>query len=280
MCELLAIDFQYCVDVDFSIRAFAMRDAENADGWGLAWYPDQSLALAKEPLTWRESDYAEFLQKYSHLHSHIYIGHVRKKTVGGENTHADTHPFMRELMGRDYCFTHNGTVYGAEKLPVDRFQPTGATDSERVFCHLLQRIADRGKHLETPEDWQWLHEACYQYNQRGKFNCQLTDGHRVISYHDVNAFKGMWMELLVARPHEWQRFDDPTLHVDVEADSENRGVVIASLPLNNAKWQRFSPTEMVVVEAGAVVYQRTIVEASSDRETNDRKAIRTSQDRF
>lgn len=259
MCELLGINFEHAVDVDFTIRAFALRDAENADGWGLAWYPDQSLALAKEPLTWRESDYAEFLQTYSHLHSNTYVGHVRKKTVGGENTHADTQPFMRELMGRDYCFTHNGTVYGAEKLPMGRFHPLGDTDSERVFCHLLQRIVDRGHHLESTEDWQWLHEACFEYNQSGKFNCQITDGHRLISYHDINAFKGMWMELLITEAHQMQSFDDPTIHVDVEPDGANRGVVIASLPLNRADWIRFAPTEMVVVEAGAVVYRATML---------------------
>src|SRR6185295_11750557 len=51
MCELMGLSFDQPVSADFSLRAFACRDAENPDGWGLAWYPDQSLALVKEALT-------------------------------------------------------------------------------------------------------------------------------------------------------------------------------------------------------------------------------------
>lgn len=260
MCELLGINFQRNAHVDITIRAFATRDETNADGWGLGWYPDQSLALAKEPLTWRSSSYARFLQTYSHLHSTTYIAHVRKKTIGGENTHADTHPFQRELFGRDYCFTHNGTVYGWDELPLGRFLPLGTTDSEHVFCHLLDSIADRGDHLSSVEDWRWLHGAFFGFNQRGKFNCQLTDGHRLICYHDAKAFKGMWMMLLHTRPHEWEHFDDPTMHVDVEPNGDNRGIVVASLPLNRGNWQKLDPTEMIVVESGMVVYRAVIVD--------------------
>lgn len=275
MCELLGINFEREVDVDFTIRAFALRDVVNADGWGLAWYPDQSLALAKEPLTWRESDYAGFLQTYSHVHSRMYIAHVRKKTVGGENTHADTHPFNREWLGRDYCFSHNGTVYGAEKLPLARFRPLGATDSEHVFCNLLDRIAKRGRHLDTPDDWRWLHEAFYRYNQSGKFNCQFTDGHRLFCYHDRKAFKGMWMDEVVTRPHEWEHFDDPTMHVDVEPNGVNRGVVVASLPLSRAaNWQKFQATEMIAVEAGAIVYRATIVDRKAVQQPTERQAAK------
>src|SRR5205814_6028589 len=50
MCELLGLSFARPLSADFSIRIFALRGAENADGWGLAWYPDRSLSIVKEPL--------------------------------------------------------------------------------------------------------------------------------------------------------------------------------------------------------------------------------------
>src|SRR4051794_19048524 len=99
MCELLGLSFAAPVSAEFSFREFAGRDHENPDGWGIAWYPDRSAALVKEPVAWRSSKHNEFLGALS---SATYIAHVRHKTVGGEPTHADTHPFVRELAGSDY----------------------------------------------------------------------------------------------------------------------------------------------------------------------------------
>jgi glutamine amidotransferase len=100
MCELLGLSFARPLSADFSIRVFALRGAENADGWGLAWYPDRSLAIVKEALDWRESPYSRFLETYPGLRSEIYIAHVRHRSTSGTPTHADTHPFERELPGR------------------------------------------------------------------------------------------------------------------------------------------------------------------------------------
>jgi glutamine amidotransferase len=148
MCELLGLNFARPVAADFTLSAFSLRDEENADGWGLAWYADRSLNVVKEPLSWRKSRYASFLESYNGLLSHMYIGHVRHATVGGEPKHADTHPFQAELGGRNYCFAHNGTVRGAlETLPLGRFHPIGQTDSEHVFCSILSEIAERGGSL-------------------------------------------------------------------------------------------------------------------------------------
>src|SRR5712691_10887734 len=112
MCELLGLSFAHPISADFSMCEFEQRDEENPDGWGLAWYPDQSLAIVKEPVEWRESQHSGFLAKYHALQSRIYIAHVRHKTTGGVPTHADTHPFSRELAGREYCFAHHGTLAG------------------------------------------------------------------------------------------------------------------------------------------------------------------------
>src|SRR5262245_54687645 len=101
MCELMGMSFARPLSAAFSIQEFAGRGEKNADGWGLAWYPDQSLALVKEPVAWNSSPHTGFLEKYQHLQSHLYIAHVRHKTTGGTPTHADTHPFARELSGRE-----------------------------------------------------------------------------------------------------------------------------------------------------------------------------------
>ena len=54
----------------------------------------------------------EFLDNYPGLLSSIYIAHVRHRTTGSTPTHADTHPFSRELAGREL---HEGSSAGARR---------------------------------------------------------------------------------------------------------------------------------------------------------------------
>src|ERR1700693_4785757 len=117
MCELMGYSFAKPIVADFSIREFAHRGKDNADGWGLAWYPDRSLALVKEAVQWKASKHTGFLESYSDLRSSICLAHVRHLTTG-RATHADTHPFARELFGTEFCFAHNGTLPGAASLPL------------------------------------------------------------------------------------------------------------------------------------------------------------------
>ncbi len=286
MCELMAMCFARPLYADFSIRAFAMRDEENADGWGLAWYPDQSLAIAKEPLTWRQSGYAEFLQTYAHLCSNIYVGHVRKKTMGGENTRADSHPFSRELDGVEYCFAHNGTIRTAwTEFASQRYRPIGDTDSEQIFCHIMEELAqrpadgpavdpsrmgrlfkgsrdrgtrgvDRTTRLASAEAQQWLHRKAIEINRHGKFNMMISDGERLFCYHDFNGFKGLWLWMVPVNSHRVaHHLDDPAMHVDFETEPENIGVLISTVPLNRQPgWRRFEPGEMIGVERGRITY--------------------------
>ena len=191
MCELMGLGFAEPVSADFSIREFAIRGEGNADGWGLAWYPDRSLCIVKEPLKWKASPYTEFLESYTRLHSRIYIAHVRHKTSGGDPTHADTHPFSRELNGQEYCLAHNGTLNVFDELPLGRFQPIGKTDSEHFFCHLLDEIATWKTGLADKSAWPRLHHKLTAINELGKLNCLLSDGQRLCCYRDSGGWKGL-----------------------------------------------------------------------------------------
>src|SRR4051812_47731159 len=120
MCELMGYSFAKPIVGHFTMREFALRCQENADGWGLAWYPDRSLALIKEATGWKDSEHSEFLETYSGIKSSICIGHVRHLTRG-RRAHSDTHPFARELNGREYCFAHNGTLRQLQEFALDGY---------------------------------------------------------------------------------------------------------------------------------------------------------------
>ena len=258
MCELMGLTFDRPVSADFSIKAFALRDEENADGWGLGWYPDRSLAIVKEALSWRQSGYTRFLETYQGLHAKICIAHVRHKTTGGSVTHADTHPFSRELAGREYCFAHNGTIDGFESLPLGRFHPLGKTDSEHVFCHLMEGIAARAEHLQDEAGWRWLLETLASLNQRGRLNCLLSDGERLFGYRDINGWKGLSLRKLRFREQGERSFEDAAMEVSMSGDEDNHGCVIATRPLSDTGWHDLAPGNLVVLEGGTLRFSEVI----------------------
>jgi glutamine amidotransferase len=252
MCELLALNFEAPLSASFALQAFGARGEENPDGWGLAWYPDQSLALIKEPVQWSTSRLARFLENEATISSRTHLAHVRHKTVGDQPNHADTHPFTRELYGRDYVFAHNGTLTGgAWDLPLGRFLPTGQTDSERFFCQLLHQIESRSGQLECREDWIWLHQRLSDANQYGKLNALLSDGASLFVYHDRNGWKGLNFRQSRFTTNQPQSFEDQSSGLEAAA---NHGFVVATCPLSPTGWQPFELGELIVFGAGRMLF--------------------------
>jgi glutamine amidotransferase len=257
----MGMSFAQPISADFSVREFAMRQEENADGWGLAWYPDKSVALVKEPIASGESHHMRFLEGYHGLQSRIYLAHVRRGTRGGKPTHADTHPFRRELGGNDYCFAHNGTIdYSPEALPLDRYHPIGRTDSEYAFCYLLNAIATFGFPLDHEPAWQWLYEQAAAINRLGKFNFLMSDGERLFAYHDINRWKGLNFCKVRFEKNQARHLEDATIGVNLEnvatnpetAGFYNHGFIIATRPLSSQGWHSFKAGELVVVDHGSL----------------------------
>ncbi|MBC7820329.1 MAG: class II glutamine amidotransferase [Planctomycetaceae bacterium] len=257
MCELMGMSFDRPISADFSIRAFALRDMENAHGWGLAWYPDQSLAVVKEPLEWRQSSFTQFLENYHGLNSRLYVAHVRHRTTGGSPTRADTHPFSRELAAREFCFAHNGTLADFHELPLSRYRPLGGTDSEHVFCYLLEQLAQRNDLLNDEPSWRWLHQQLTELNRRGKLNCLLSDGKRLFGYHDAAGWKGLSLRKLRIGEGQARHLEDATVEINmqnIEHQAFNHGYVIATCPLSAAGWQSFVPGELIVLDGGTLCF--------------------------
>lgn len=259
----MGMSFAQPISADFTIREFALRQEGNADGWGLAWYPDQSLAMVKEPKSSGESHHMRFLESYHGLQSRIYLGHVRHGTRGGTPKHADTHPFHRELFGREYCFAHNGTVlFKPGELLLGRFHPVGDTDSEHVFCHLLDCMTHRELPLDSEDDWQWLYAKFSEFNQMGKFNCLMSDGDWLCAYHDINGWKGLSFRKVYVGDDEVRHFEDPAIGIDLETLSSadavsremNHGYVIATRPLSPTGWHSIKLGELLVIQNGVLCF--------------------------
>jgi predicted glutamine amidotransferase len=128
---------------------------DNPDGYGLAWIPKNHL--------WKTYKYPDFYLNHPNslniiekIHSHIIIGHVRKrdKTINTKSME-NTHPFTY----KNFVFTHNGKIknYNMKmrtKLIDDYISPKfkshilGQTDTEVIFYILLSLMDEN----DNPKD--------------------------------------------------------------------------------------------------------------------------------
>jgi predicted glutamine amidotransferase len=259
-CELLAFSFNQEVPAQQLFAAFRHRGAENPDGWGVAFYSDRSVTLFKEPGNAAESKLAEFLTSYPALKARLLIGHVRKARVG-EPIHENTHPFVRELNGKEYALVHNGTLKDFQgKLKLSRSRPLGINDTEHLLCYLLGRIDAQGISEWSAPSLQWLHKELQFANDTGLLNCIFTDGTYLFAYHDKNGFKSLYY-LPRRAPYGQVEFPDLGQKIDLSTvyPESAVGVVIATKPLTDEKWVRFTPGQFLVFKDGLQVFSEAAV---------------------
>ena len=254
MCELLGMSFNLPVRSNISFRGFRHRGERNPHGWGIAYYPDESAQVIKEPIKAMKSQLSEFLQNYRGMRSKIFIGHVRYTSVGSKS-HKNTHPFYRELNGREYVFAHNGTLHGYQDLELGRFKPIGETDSEHVFCHILHLIEKKGISSWTHDDFDWLANTLKKINEYGYLNVIFSDGEFLFCYHDMNGYNGL---SFVHRVPPYSRIklidEDWEINLGEEKREEQTGYIIATRRLTDERWEKFGPGELIVFKVGRIVY--------------------------
>jgi len=192
VCDLLAMSFNKPVTATFSLKGFRVRGRYNSDGWGVAWYPDKSVQVVKEPAKATKSKLFSDSIEDIEMVSEIFIGHVRRLSAG-ERAYRNTHPFWRELNGKAYVFAHNGSSKNKckERFSLGRFKPLGETDSEHLFCHILRCIEEQGIESWSEEDFRWLSEKFLEINKCYTFNCAMSDGDHLFVYHDSGGHNGM-----------------------------------------------------------------------------------------
>lgn len=242
MCELLGMSANVPTDIVFSFTGLMQRGGRTGphrDGWGIAFYEGRGLRLFQDPQASSESEVAKLVQSYP-IKSETVIGHIRQANVGHVSL-ANTHPFVRELWGRNWCFAHNGQL--ADFQPAAGcYRPVGDTDSETAFCDLLNRLREA---FPEPVPVEMLLpvlvEACRGYREKGVFNCLLSNGEWLF------AFCGSKLAQITRRaPFGPARLKDVDMIVDFHSQTTPNDVVtvIATEPLTeNETWTRYQPGE-------------------------------------
>jgi glutamine amidotransferase len=224
------------------LRGQELPDGQgNPNGWGIALYPDgRAVQVIKEDIPAASSKLSEFLSTYEHLCSKIFVAHIRKASRGVV-TCSNTHPFSREVGGRDYVFAHNGTIRNIEKFPLGRHKPVGSTDSEHLFCHILNFIEQRGiagwPEAALLEFWKCLVSInCSPTKGKpNKLNMLLSNGVTLIAYRDYYGIG--------------------TLSRLILPNSDQKSIsVVATNPVSNDNWESMEPGELCAIRHGVQVF--------------------------
>lgn len=237
MCELMGVSYRNPGHPGAYFKMLRAHEPDNPDGWGYALYPDQKSALLfKEPVPALSSPLAEYLETYYRLTSKIFIAHIRQASQGASGkVFSNTHPFLREHLGKDYLFAHNGNLENFRDLPLGNFHPVGDTDSEHAFCYLMGRIAKGNIAGWEKSNFHRLRKLLQRINRLGYFNCLLSDGEYLFSYCDHEAeFQGKLRGLHLLKKPE--------------------GCVISSLPLGEGDWQKYRLGELKVFKNGEEIF--------------------------
>lgn len=251
MCQLLGMNCATPTDITFSFRGFSQRagiTSDHCDGFGIAFFEDKACRLFVDNQSAVESPIAELIRNYS-IKSRNVIAHIRKATQG-KITLENSHPFVRELWGRQWIFAHNGDLHGFEPTLSGRFTPIGNTDSERSFCYLLDQLVQKFGYEEPSLDqiFDLLLEVSPKIAEHGTFNFCLSNGKALFSYA---VTKLHWL----VREYPFQPAQLVDLDVEVDfsqhTTSEDRVAVITTEPLTqNENWIAYKPGEMILFQHG------------------------------
>lgn len=245
MCELLAMSANVPTDICFSFTGLMQRGGNTGphkDGWGITFYEGKGCRSFKDPLPSFESPIATLVTNYP-IKSEAVICHIRQANSGGvclENTH----PFTRQMWGRNWTYAHNGQLSEfKEALPVKVHLPVGSTDSEHAFCFILDQLFYQfGEHQPQAELLgEFLAGLAAKINDHGVFNIIISDGQYLF------AFCSNRLHWLTRRaPFGQASLIDAEVVVDFHQVTTDKDVVtvIATQPLtNNEVWQQMLPGE-------------------------------------
>ncbi len=277
MCELLGLCFNLPVQPRISFKIIQRHGSDNPDGWGLAFYPDTSAQIFKDALPAPKSTLANFLVNCDEFKSNIFLAHVRKATKGNKS-HMNSHPFSRELNGFEYIFAHNGNLKNYRQLTLGRYFPFGETDSEYIFCYLLNNIAQRGIKIWDAKDFEWLATELLKINEMGKFNCIFSNGDLLFCYHTNTVRDKDTLHYLHRKPPYGKiklADDDFEINLEEEKGSNQRGYITATRRLTNEDWITFAPGELLVFRKGDMIYSnvRCLDHLNSDAKKSIRDKV-------
>jgi len=268
MCELLAVSTSQPTRLTFSLHTLASRGGEagtTRDGWGVAFYQGDDVALFREPAAAGNSPLVRYLETQGPS-TNLAISHIRHATQGAVQL-SNTQPFARVLGGRTHVFAHNGDLSGIDRskaLNMGAYRPVGQTDSEHAFCALLERLRPLWENNGPPslqERMSLLAAFAADLRLFGPANFLYADGDALFAHGHRRIQPasgrieppGLW----TLQKHRPSEDSSPEHQGGVSISNAARSVVcVASVPLNDEAWRPLAEGELLAVRAGELLATR------------------------
>lgn len=243
MCELLAMSANVPTDICFSFTGLMQRGGNTGphiDGWGVTIYEGKGCRSFKDPMPSAQSPIARLVTEYP-MKSEAVICHIRQANSGAvclENTH----PFTRQMWGKNWTYAHNGQLSGCEKaLPIKYHLPIGTTDSEHAFCWLLDQLHIHFGQQEPSETvlFTYVAQLSKQIDALGIFNLIITNGKCLFAYCSNNLH---WLTRKAPFGKASLIDDEVTVDFNKETTANDVVTIIATKPLTEDEtWHKMSP---------------------------------------
>src|SRR5580704_5356078 len=262
MPNLLAMSFEGVLAPSFTLHCLDVGRTL-PDGWGLGYYPagEPSAAILKEPAPPQASMRSQLALAWEQVASPLFVLHIRHATWGALSD-ANTQPFSRTWGRRDWLMAHAGSLDRRLDDIAGPFEPVGSTDTEQIFCQLLNQLA--------AHNWKSIAEANLDelagwigaLNEHGGMTMCLTDGRDLLVHADRRGAP-LWLGEL-APPYTRVAFGDSDLEVDLtkRGAKSRKGVLVCTEELGGdhsgaVKWHQLAPGQLLIVREGAVIAERS-----------------------
>jgi transglutaminase-like putative cysteine protease/predicted glutamine amidotransferase len=261
MPNLLAMSFEGELAPSFTLHCLDVGRTL-PDGWGLGYYPagEPSAAILKEPAPPQGSIRSQLALAWEQVASSLFVLHIRHATWGALSD-ANTQPFARAWGRRDWLMAHAGSL--DKKLPelAGPFEPIGSTDTEQLFCQLLNKCVERNWRRLGEVDMAVMVSWIAELNEIGGMTMCLTDGKDLLVHADRRG-DPLWIGELKP-PYDKIAFGDDDLAIDLtrRGAKSRKGVVVSTEPQQPRDgdaekalvWRQLEAGQLLVVREGAVI---------------------------
>lgn len=234
MCELFGVSSREPIRVNEFLKEFASHSVDHPNGWGLAVFYGDAVSLEKEPIPAYKSRYLKERLRHT-IEVRNMMAHIRLATRG-QMEYENCHPFVRrDNFGRAWTLIHNGTIFDSPVLDKYVYTQEGHTDSERILCHIIEKINEQQKKrrraLKEQERFQVLDEIVCAISPHNKLNLIIYDSE--LFYVHTN-----YRDSLYAKKMEG-------------------AVAFATVPLDAQNWEAIPFTKLQAYRDGKLTFEGT-----------------------
>ena len=153
MCELFGVSSPEKIDIKDLLLEFFSHSIRHPDGWGMAFFEDNDVALEKQPLDSRKSQYLKSRMKAISKADNM-IAHIRLATKGSVE-YENTHPFVKkDRFGRSWTLAHN----------------------ERILLYIIKTINEEITNPDAEARFRILDRILCEITPGNKVNLLVYDG--------------------------------------------------------------------------------------------------------